>query len=165
MKKYLIPLMIILLCSGCNDNYTSDEKISAGNLVVPATQNKDRSLLIGKWYGNQPLKEGGFRQSITERAVDGTYRTIFRIYDADGQYTELTEIGLWGIAGSVYFSIFRGWLDDDSFTPFDPTDASGYDAYRITGLGEDEFEYEGLTTGNHFRVVRVKDDFTFPVNK
>ena len=84
----------------------------------------------------------------------------FRSYDSN-DYEESVEVGLWGISGSTYFTIMRGWIIGDSFKPSDPTRAYYYDAYRISNLNATTFEYESLETGNRFSNRRVGEDFQF----
>ena len=119
-------------------------------------------MMVGKWYGNQPTKDGGLRQQLIQRAPDGTYGITFRVTNQDGEIIEQTEVGQWGVSGPVYFSIFRGWLDGDEFIPADSADPYNYDAYRILTLTSDFFEYEHVTTGNRFTLERVSNDFDFP---
>jgi hypothetical protein len=48
------------------------------------------------------------------------------------------------------------------FRRADPTDPYNYDAYRITRIDANVFEYEHFTTRERFSVRRVAADFEIP---
>lgn len=118
--------------------------------------------MVGKWYGSQPTKEGGVKQHTIERAIDGSYKIVFRVTDANGKVEESSEVGHWGVSGPIYFSIFRGWLSDGRLSTSDPTSPYNYDAYKIINLSTEDFEYESFSSGNRYKIKRVPNDFEFP---
>jgi hypothetical protein len=74
----------------------------------------------------------------------------------------VSEVGLWGISGPVYFTITRGWVRDQRFSPADPTQATFYDAYEILELSKDKFRYKSFVIGDEYTEKRVSDSFSFP---
>ena len=118
--------------------------------------------MVGRWYGDQPLKGGGRKQWIVTRATEGTYRIDFVNTSADGKVEKASEAGQWAVSGPVYFSSFRGWIKESVLRQADPSDPYNYDAYRITRLDEEVFEYESFVTGNRFSVRRVGAEFEIP---
>lgn len=158
----IISILIMLAMMGCATTHTSTEEITSVKPSLPSSQEEAWNLLIGKWYGSQPTKDGGEKKEIVERSPQGTYQITFRIYGKDGQYKEQTEAGQWGVSGPVYFTIFRGWVKGNRFSPSNPADPYNYDAYRIIKLNNEEFGYENYSSGNRYIVKRVSDDFVFP---
>ncbi len=143
---------------------SSSESVTPEKPALRPSQVEMWHALVGKWYGNQPTHDGGNREQIVERYIDGKMSIRFRICDAYGACNDQVELAQWGVSGPVYFSIFRGWLDGDQFVPSDPSDPHNYDAYRITTLSKEIFEYEHFVTGNKFTVKKVVQSFTFPEN-
>ena len=116
--------------------------------------------MVGRWYGNQPTTDGGRKEWVVERDVRGTYEIRFLIREKDGAVEESTEIGEWGISGGVYFSIFKGWVQDGKIKASDPTDPFSYDAYKIISLKSKAFTYESFISGEKFTVINVSDNFS-----
>lgn len=127
-----------------------------------ASQEQQRSLLVGTWFGDAKTKDGGRRLQITQRAPSGTYKVTFRVFEPSGQTWEQSEVGFWGVSGGVYFTITKGWVDGESFSEANPTDASLNDAYQIVELTEERFIYRALQSGNEYSLSRVADSFQFP---
>jgi len=121
-----------------------------------------REMLTGKWYGEQPLPNGGRRQHIIERNEFGQYRITFRVHEKSGQTTEQIEVGLWGVSGPVLFTIFQGLVEENRMTSVDPVDPHNYDAYKIIRLDAEKFVYQHYVSGNQYTVKRVPEDFEFP---
>lgn len=149
----------ILVCVGAV--FTAQAAVDSFK-QLDQTQQEQRKLLVGTWYGELDLADGGTRMQITRRAPDGTYKVTFRTRESSGQTWDQTEIGFWGVAGSVYFTITRGWMDGQQFAEADPTDASLNDAYEILELDDDTFSYRALQSGNEYQLNRVDDAFSFP---
>ena len=159
MKQILsITALTALLLSGCQTTQTS-QPIETLKKESISDQQKHK-LMIGKWYGNQPTKDGGRRQQLTERREDGTYVIHFRIHEKNGDVWDQIETGEWGIAGDIYFSIFKGWIQDGYFKPTDPTDTYNRDAYRVITLNQDEFIYEAVQNGERYTLSKVGPEFT-----
>ncbi len=125
------------------------------------TEHESWQNLIGKWYGKNLVKEGGTREHLIERQPNGKYLTTFKYTKPDGSIEFTTEVGLWGVSGNVYFTIFRGWIVREKLRPSDPTDPYNNDAYQIIKLTKDVFEYQSVSTGSHYLVKRVSQDFAF----
>lgn len=119
-----------------------------------------RSLLVGKWLGVAPLKDGGLRRWTNHRLADGTYVIVVRNLGVDGEVEENIEYGDWGVSGDVYFTVMRGWIRDGRRVAAVTRYAYYDDAYRIRLLENDRFEYVSVTSGRRYLVVRVSDDFS-----
>lgn len=113
-----------------------------------------RQLLIGTWRGEAPIVDGGTRTWAIQRNRDGTYRIDFKNSGVSGMPTTQSEIGIWGVAGGIYFTATRGFVDSDGITEAETEDPSLYDTYKIIELNENMFEYQNLSTGNRFIVRR-----------
>ncbi len=163
MDKVLPLLMAgLIMLSGCaSTTQTSSRPVSSVKPAVALSQEEQWHMMVGKWYGEQPTKEGGIRKWLVERFINGTYRIDFRISKEDGTVDVLAEVGEWGISGPVYFSSFRGWVHGERIERSDRSDPYNYDAYRILQLSDTVFEYQHYSTGNHFLVRKVAPDFRF----
>jgi hypothetical protein len=162
MKQFCIPMALLLALCGC----ASAPKHSANHVdlfkpSIPGVE-QTRSELVGRWYGEAPLKQGGTRQWLVERSPDGTYRIDFRMFPTGQSMQASSEAGFWGAAGSVYFTIMRGWYEEGQFLPADPSDSTLYDAYQIISLSQHSFTYRNIQTGSTFTLRRVDDGFSFP---
>lgn len=168
VKKKKVNKRIFLICivatglCGCATTNTSMIAITAEKPSLTLSQKEAWSMVVGKWYGSQPTKNGGKKEEIHENLPDGTYKVTFRVIDPEKVAKESVEVGQWGVCGPIYFSIFRGWVRGDRFSPSNPSDPYNYDAYRIIKLGNEVFEYEHVTTGNHYVIRKVPLDFKFP---
>lgn len=168
--KYLncsIGLIFALIFAGCTSMSTSTNNIIAEKPFLSNSQESSWSLMLGKWYGRQPITEDGFREQITERVADGTYIVTFRLHDVDSNVEEHIEVGNWGISGPVYFTIFRGWSEGGQISPSDPSDPYNYDpynydAYKIIDLNENTFIYESYSSGNQYTLEKVSNNYEFP---
>ncbi|MCG6534441.1 MAG: hypothetical protein L7F78_07070 [Syntrophales bacterium LBB04] len=130
--------------------------------VLQPSAMQPRSLLIGKWYGEESTLESEKQQWIAEKYPDGTYKIRFRTYRREGGYAEQTETGYWGICGSIYFTIFNALIENDKTIPVDATDPSRYDADEIITLTDKTFEYKHVANGQRFLARKVGNDFQFP---
>lgn len=157
MLRLVFGATILLAASGCA---TPPAIHSVKQPDV--SQEQQRALLIGTWFGDAKTKDGGRRLQITERAPDGTYKVMFRIMEPSGRIWEQSEVGFWGASGGIYFTITRGWLDGQDFSAANPTDASLNDAYQILELTNARFRYRALPSGNTYSLSRVADSFEFP---
>ncbi|WP_139169352.1 hypothetical protein [Microbulbifer yueqingensis] len=160
MKKYFSLIFISLaLFSACSTSITSYEVIQAVKSTEDLDSEKKWALMTGRWYGNQPTKEGGNREQIIERYPDGTYKVDFRIHKMDGSFEAHSEVGYWGVSGPIYFSIFKGWLQDGKILPSSPSNPYNYDAYEIVSLSEETFKYRSFRSDNKFTLIKVGAEF------
>tara|TARA_B100000768_G_C11165037_1_gene326208 strand:+ start:320 stop:814 length:495 start_codon:yes stop_codon:yes gene_type:complete len=158
----IIALFVGLALTGCATTNTSTVTVTSQKPSLSLAQEETWDLMIGKWYGSQPTKDGGKKQTIMERSPQGTYKITFRVFDKDGKYKEQAEVGHWGVSGPVYFTMFRGWIKGDQLSPSNPSDPFNYDAYKIIKLNKDVFEYEDYSTGDKYVTKKVPNDFQFP---
>ena len=117
-------------------------------------------MLVGKWAGETLLKNGGRRQVLVERTVNGTFTVTFKTQWGTDHPVLEQQVGQWGISGPVYFTITTGWLDGDHIDPTDLGQPYYYDAYRIVDLSDQRFEFESFATDTTYLLWRVPDDFT-----
>ena len=157
--RILIATLSLVLC-GCALRPGGPSAVDEVKPVVAVTHAL-RSMMLGRWYGEAPLTNGGKRQWLTERFEDGTFRIQFHTDAGEGP-TSQTEAGFWGVSGQIYFTITRGWLRGELFFPADPTDAMFYDAYEILEFSAERFRYRNPETGNVFDTRKVGEDFQFP---
>lgn len=119
-------------------------------------QKKLRDAFVGKWSSRQATKKGGIKVSIINRKVDSRYVIEHKVYDKNSiLIQESNEVGIWGVSGGIYFTVFRGWLENGQVTPSDPTDAYNYDAYKIKHVSENRLVYRDLSSGNKYIYKRV----------
>jgi len=156
MLRFCFVSALVVAASGCATDRAIDRlKLS------DAAQEQQRALLVGKWIGDAMARDGSRRLQITERNADGTFKVTFRHVEPTGAVSEQTEVGYWGVSGSIYFTITVGWLDEFGLREADPTDASLNDAYQILELTEQRFRYRALQSGDEFSLSRVADTFEF----
>jgi hypothetical protein len=161
-KIHNLLVAIAISFSGCSTIDTSNFSVTSLKPPVLRDQKESWNMMVGRWYLSQPTKEGGRKEAIMEHRQNGTYQVTFRVTQPDNNVELGTEVGLWGVSGNIYFSIFRGWVKDASVMQADLSDPYNYDAYRIIALNEKTFEYEHATTGNSYKSIKVGADFKFP---
>ena len=125
------------------------------------SQKINTKYLVGTWYGNQLNKEGGFREEIAYKNIDGTYKLHFRFHDKNGSYYDQIEVGEWGVSGDIIFSIFKGWIKNGVFVPADQNGAFTRDAYKILKLTEHEIIYKSLDGDDIYKNKKVASNFKF----
>jgi len=150
----------MLSIQACHIFNTSSVKVEQLKVDLPEDQKERWRLMTGKWYGSQPLKQGGKKEWLITRDENGFYEINFRNHLEDGSIEERTEVGDWGIAETFYFSIFNGWIINDQFVPADRRDPYNRDIYKVIRLNESFFEYENISTKDRYTVKRVPDDFS-----
>lgn len=155
--RAIFTLAILLVIVGCA-NVPPIESFKKPD----ASQAEQRAMLVGKWFGEAPTNDGGRRLQIIQRDADGTFKVSFRVIEPSGKVFEQTELGLWGISGSVYFTITRAWIEGERVLKADPTDASLDDAYDVLELTKERFRYRSVQSNNEFSLSRVADSFEFP---
>lgn len=119
-------------------------------------------MMIGKWLGEAPTKEGGVRRWLVNRFSDGTYRIHFQTMRRNAVVENRIEVGNWGISGPVYFSIYRGRMVGNVLRNSDPGDPYNHDAYEILELSEDRFRYRHYETQNEYEIRKVPDEYRLP---
>jgi hypothetical protein len=122
-----------------------------------------RALLVGKWFGEAKLENGGTRQWIAERFGDGRYRIEFKVESSEG-YLNQVEVGRWGVSGKVYFTLLQGWEHNGQIIPADPSDPTIYDAYELLELTAEKMRYRSYETNDNYELRKVSGDFDFPVD-
>lgn len=141
---------------------TSKDPILSESEESSYTEVKNRSLMLGRWFGQQSTTEGGIRQQINERKKDGTYRVTFRLKNTASEITEDIEVGQWGLSGPIYFSTFTGSVKNGKLHPANPDSATHYNAYKILALDEEMFKYQSYTSKSVYTLKKVDANFKFP---
>lgn len=173
-KMWLASSVAAVLLAGCvsGPSALSKDTPSAFKPEVVGAQER-RDAMVGSWHGEFVVDSHTTRRWLIHRYDDGTYRVQHRIVrtgpaaavaqanatDADTRLSQ-AEYGVWGISGSVYYTIMQGWIaKNGARDPADPRDAYYYNAYQVTSLQPDEFTYRNVETGNTYTVRRVGADF------
>jgi hypothetical protein len=123
-------------------------------------ESRRHAQLIGNWVGESSVESGGERRVLVQRFADGTFRVTFKTRQPNDRVVVEQQVGQWGIAGPVYFTITTGWLEGDRVEPTDLGQPYFYDAYRIVELERNVFEYESFAPPRRYRLQRVDDEFS-----
>lgn len=121
------------------------------------TPDPDRDRLVGRWQGEAPGDDGTTVRWITQRNADGTYRTDFVRTKGEDSRESQVEVGVWGLAGGIYFTAVRAYLQGDKLAQANTTDPDLYDAYKVEQIGADLFEYTDLRSKRKIRVAKMPD--------
>jgi hypothetical protein len=121
-----------------------------------------RQILIGRWYGESTTPDGHLLKWLTDREANGTYRTQYLLMKS--VYEESTEVGQWGLSGSVFFTIQRAWIRDGETQRVDSSNVYSYDAYDLIQVSEQSLEYRSASSGKRFLVRRVSSNFELPIS-
>jgi uncharacterized protein YcfL len=152
--RNLLILLVIIICSGCTS--TSDLSITESKPELKEDKKQLRSSFIGKWESTQLTKDGNTKHAVIERNSDSRYVVEFKIYYPDKTLKyQSKEFGFWGVSGGVYFTMFRGWIENDNLSPANPDNAYYYDTYKILNVAENQLSYESLSSGNKYIYDRV----------
>ncbi|WP_146105502.1 hypothetical protein [Psychrosphaera saromensis] len=152
--KITIGICLVIL-SGCAS--TDKNVVTEYKPLMTAEQQVLRDGFVGKWRSEQPNKNGGTNITIKNMMRDGRYVNEFKVLDSSSKLKiESKEFGFWGVSGGIYFTMFKGWIENDELVPSDPTDVYNYDSYKIISFKPDELVYESLVSGNHYTYSRVK---------
>ena len=150
-------LLVVVVAAGCPGRAS----IHAANGAHQADESQ-RAKVIGHWYGDNPIREGGKQLELTDLTENGTYTTQYRIIERSGSVRTGTEAGLWGVSGSIYFTITQAYVHGEIASPADPTSASVYNAYEVTQLDDKTFRYRCATCAGEWTLRRVPESFTLP---
>jgi|TARA_R110002124_G_C8816567_1_gene503576 hypothetical protein len=135
----------------------ASNEISAEKPSLTQDKEEQRSAFIGKWESTQPTKEGGTRKTIIDRQSDSRYIVEFTVLNSKSEIEYIQkEFGFWGVSGGIYFTMYRGSIENDEFYPVDPNNAYNYDAYQIVSATESILNYQSLSSKNIFTYTRVK---------
>jgi hypothetical protein len=165
MTRQSLSAFLLMLLLGISFGAQADEQSDDPGIESSKERSADSdskvARIVGRWFADQPLREGGRRLSLCERFEDGTFAVTFRLVKADGVVENSTEVGEWGASGPVYFTITKGWISEGRFVP-----ASGgayfNDAYEILQLEAEVFHYRSYETNDVFRQKRVGAEFRMP---
>lgn len=158
MKNLAVCLGLFSLV-GCVSTEKLAQSVTQVKPELSEFKVEQRAMLVGKWYGDLPTKEGGRKQWVIDRADDGSYQIEFLVTKANNSQQQYSESGYWGVAGNIYFSIYRGATHKGEFYPSDPSDPYNYDAYSIINLTSSSFEYQNLDSKNNYVVNKVSTSF------
>ena len=156
IRAVFLAAIVIVFFSGCD----SVPAVAPTKFSETPETVAQRTMLVGTWKGEAPIKTGGSRSWTITRLVDGTVRTDFQETYPSGLSKTHSETGIWGTSAGIYFTATTGFIHDSKISPADTTDPSLYDVYRINRLTGSIFEYQNLSTGNSFTVKRIVDSPT-----
>jgi hypothetical protein len=149
-------LSLIFTLALAFNTFASDE-ISAVKPSLTQDKKAQRTAFIGKWESSQPTKEGGVRKTIMDRQSDSRYVVEFTVLNEKSEVSyKQKEFGFWGVSGGIYFTMYRGSIENDEFFPVDPNNAYNYDTYQITDISDNKLVYKSLSSENIFTYTRVK---------
>ena len=158
--KYLFLLWAISVLVGCATNPCTDLTLTSAFAIEPSeVRVKNWNLLIGTWHGSQRTKDGGVYNWVMRHSANGLYMHESQTVTPDGKVEYQVEVGEWGMGGNIYFSIFKGWIEDNKFKPADPIDPINRDVYQIIELTDTLFRYKHLDSGEVYSTEKVADDF------
>jgi len=159
--RFLLPVLLVLLV-GCTGSQAVREPAIDLYAAPGSNAAEQRDLLVGRWFGEAPLKGGGRRIWLTELRDDGSFTIQFAVRHPDGRLQHQTEVGMWGVDGPIHFTITTGWVIDGTFKPANLRDASLYDAYTLIELTPERRVYRDMGSTNHYSSRRVAADFVLP---
>lgn len=119
MLKFILPIIILVGCSHAPQVQYNDPEVTR-------EEEERRSLLIGKWKGEN---------SFLELKTSGEYV----VSDFSG---EVTQEGIWGVSGRIYFNLNK-------------KSPSLYEKYKIMKLNPEFFEIQSATA-EELRFTRLK---------
>src|SRR5690349_4716275 len=102
-----VVVVVVIVLAGCA---SQDLQLSKANGAVARTADQRWKIMVGKWYGSRARDGGGRVEWVVDRKPRGAYQIAFRTTAADGAVSDDVEVGEWGVVGSIYFTIFKGWL-------------------------------------------------------
>lgn len=143
--------------AACTPTNTASDAVS---LTRPADEL--RTMLIGTWYGKQPLDGGGTYEFVNTRRTNATYSVTFRVTGPDGRAETHTETGHWGASADHFYTTFKAFEKDGTLEYVNPMDTKNYDVYEVLDLDSDEMTYRHLASGTVFTAKRVDEGFKLP---
>ncbi|MDH5484427.1 MAG: hypothetical protein OEY43_04245 [Gammaproteobacteria bacterium] len=159
--RCVFALAALLLVNGCVATKPSDKEV-----VMPEEGMSKQDIwqrLTGHWYGSLVNANGSQEKWIIERYPQGSYKVTSRIYQQGStEFEERIGVGHWGISGPVYFTMFRGWIEDEMITPVNSKDADNYNAHKIDSLDGEMFSYHHYVAGAVHTERRVAENSVFP---
>lgn len=163
MKSHFALCIVFLVIVGCqsHQSLTSREIVEETKPSPSDGSVANWRSALGTWYGNQPGKDGKRFEWIIRRSANGVYEFISRLYEKDGTHDEVTEYGGWYISGPIYFLVARASIEKGNIKTIHSYGPDLGSAYKILIANEREFVIKAYSDGSVFRVIKVKDDFTF----
>jgi hypothetical protein len=158
-RALFVPIAALLIAGSAvaQERIAPLERSIAPAPAPQVTRDPDRERLIGRWRGEAPGRDGSTVSWITERNADGSYRTDFVRTMGESARESQIEVGVWGLAGGIYFTAVRAYLHGGQLKQADTTDPDLYDAYQVNKIGDDVFEYTDLRSKRKIRVVKVAE--------
>lgn len=161
----LVLSIIIFFVSACSETESSKPKLNDAFNPEPTEHRKANwNAMIGSWKGEKVTNDGGKYTWIVRRDSEGNYLLEGRVTKPNGESFIQREVGEWGIGTKVYFTVFKGWLRNNSVVPSDPTRPFNRDIYEIIQLTDNVFEYQHMDTGKKYKVTKVTDHFNLQDN-
>ena len=158
-KIFFAATLFFILLSACSHKLTVKPLTHTEYEESLETAEHKRQILVGKWLGEQSTENGQSSRWLMNRKSNASYKVTFQSFLFGKKIDEISEEGIWGISGPVYFTVSQMLTDKGKTTSNDPRDPRYYDAYEILSLDEHAFTYQHF--GNHktFTVKKVNDRF------
>ncbi len=121
-----------------------------------------REALTGRWFGETSMPDGQVLRWVTDRDVNGTYRTQYHATRSNGETEESVEMGQWGLSGGVYFTLQRAWIRNGENLRADPANVYSSDAYDLLSINDRTIDYRSVGSGKRFTAKRVGPEFRLP---
>jgi hypothetical protein len=154
---YALLMALLVGSASAQERIAPLERSIAPAPTPQITPDPDRDRLIGRWMGEAEDASGRTLKWTTQRNADGSYRTDFVRIDNEDSRDSQIEVGVWGLAGGIYFTAVRAYLHGGQLKQADTTDPDLYDAYKVEKLSAESFEYTDLRTQRRIRVVKLPD--------
>ena len=166
--RYTMAVLIIGATVGCSTSASriTPEYIKSIDRTEAFPVNvASRPLLVGRWLGVTDLLGGVQRIEVGNLRDDGTYEQIVCGKRAGRIVLKETGVGLWGVSGDIFFTIYQGHLRNGSIQPELSNDPNNYDAYRIIKLTSTEFRYSNAVDGHKYRQMKLATTESTPCDE
>ena len=155
MKFSLMTIALTLVLSGCASQQQQPAK--SDRYLNESQRQSQWDNFVGHWRTQRSNVIGGKNTITIKRFKDGRFVIQFKVFDKQEILKEEhREMGLWGISGDIYFTMFKGWIENDRFQPADSSKAALYNAYQIIEHGADKLTYRSLSSDNTFSYQRIE---------
>lgn len=119
----------------------------------------DETALVGTWLGEYaPAPGAPVQRFLTQRAADGTFTLVSRMYEPGKAPTELVNTGIWGISNGMYFTV----TSSVNGIPTNTRNPETISPYLVRDLQKDTFTFQHVLTGVLLKVSRVAPDTRLP---
>ena len=156
MKRILIFIFISTMLTSCS----IFQNRVLGYLPEPTSkQMSDWKNMCGKWYSKSVTKDNETREELCDQYEDGTFVTLAKTTNKNGDVIIHSESGEWGISGNIYFTIIKAITENGVQEQADVLSPFYRDAYIIKSLSDKKFIYQHLITKDIYTDTKVDKNF------